>query len=170
MQPAIYRAADAGESVIPTLQQNGGPENQLHSEGNHRVAYREHFFPHRNILETGTGGHDVSLSRLSYLLIGPHFLLVENVNRRVVLDADNHGFEDVYVPAVCDSEPNHLVGFREKAATQRHAQISRDDSKNNRLPYPNRVTTLHWRASWKSLHRTTEILRRAADWANGTVG
>jgi len=39
-------------------------------------------------------------------------LLVDDVDRIVVLDADNHGFENIYVPAIRDSEPDDFIGFR----------------------------------------------------------
>lgn len=58
-----YIARPTSGSVVPALQQNGGPENPLHSEGNHRVAHRKHFFAHRNILKSGRGGHGASLLR-----------------------------------------------------------------------------------------------------------
>src|SRR6266481_5188467 len=52
-------------------------------------------------------------------------VLVDHVDRIVMLDAHNHGFENVDVPAIRDSEPDDVVGFRQHPSTQRNSQVSK---------------------------------------------
>lgn len=69
--------------------------------------------------------------------------LVKNVNRGVVLNAQNHGFEDVNVPALVDPKPDRILGFGHQPTSQRHSNTSRQNPQNHRLPDPDRVTTVH---------------------------
>src|SRR5208283_2020514 len=46
--------------------------------------------------------------------------LIQPVNRIVVFDCENHGLEDVHVPAISDSQANNLGGFRHQPPAQWH--------------------------------------------------
>src|ERR1700678_3199000 len=51
---------------------------------------------------------------------------VDDGNRAIVLDGQNHRFEDVHIPAFRDPEADNVVGFRHQPAAQRDPQIARN--------------------------------------------
>ncbi len=60
--------------------------------------------------------------------------LVDDVNRVVVLDGNHHGLENVNIPAIGNAQADRVIGFRQQAASQRHAKLSRCNSEDYRLP------------------------------------
>jgi hypothetical protein len=91
-------------------------------------------------------------------------LLVENVNRDVVLNGHNHRLEDVHIPTVRDPQAETLACFRHQTAAQGHAKISRGDAENDRLPHPGCVSTFHRWSPETSLPRTASLSGRGSNW------
>jgi|SRR5580658_2612323 hypothetical protein len=69
--------------------------------------------------------------------------LIQYVNRVVMFDGQNHGLENIHVPAIRDSQTNNIVGLRHQAPAQRHSQVPCYYPEYHRLPHPDRVATYH---------------------------
>jgi hypothetical protein len=88
-----------------------------------------------------------------------------------MLDSVNHGFEDVYIPAISDPQTDHVTRFRQQAASQRHTHIPCYNSKDYRLPHPGCVATFHGVTPWLALNFSNRaiVVYRSGP-ANGTGG
>jgi hypothetical protein len=54
-----------------------------------------------------------------------HFVpLIENVNGIVVLDAHNHCFENIHIPAIRDAQTDDIIRLGQQPAAQRYAEAS----------------------------------------------
>jgi hypothetical protein len=69
--------------------------------------------------------------------------LINDVNRVIVLDGDDHGFENVHIPAVRDAQPDYFIRFRHQAPAQWNPQIAGYHPKYHWLPHPNCVSAFH---------------------------
>src|ERR1700733_14224548 len=96
--------------------------------------------------------------------------LIQYVNRVVMLDGQNHGLENIDVPAVRDSQTNHIFGLGHEAPAQRYPQVPCYDSEYHRLPHPDRVATYHLSPLMRLVRRTRASFGQACDLANGTAG
>src|ERR1700674_2169796 len=70
-------------------------------------------------------------------------LIHQDASPVVLFNGENHVFVDVYVPTLSNSEPH--CGFRlpDNHTAQRHAQFIRRHLQNDRLSYPERISTWH---------------------------
>jgi hypothetical protein len=94
--------------------------------------------------------------------------LVEDINGVVVLDTDNHGLENIDVPAIGDAKTDNIARLRQQSTTQRNAKIACYHSENDRLPHPHFVGAFH-RCTLLSFTAANEmILEGAANLTNGT--
>lgn len=50
--------------------------------------------------------------------------LIQYVNRIIMFDRQHHGFEDVHVPAIGDTQANDFRGFRYQTAAKWHPQVA----------------------------------------------
>src|SRR5690348_963334 len=73
----------------------------------------------------------------------PKSLSIHQNDGAIVLHGDDHGFENVDVPAVGDAQPQDVVGFADQAPAQWDSHVARDDVQNHRLPHPDCVSTFH---------------------------
>jgi hypothetical protein len=100
-----------------------------------------------------------------------HFVpLIENVNGIVVLDANDHGFENVHIPAVSDTQSDDVARLGQQPSAQRYAKASCYHSKNYRLPHPDFVTTFHRRPLLRVTSANEYIFEPGSNLTNGTGG
>jgi len=86
-----------------------------------------------------------------------------------MLDAHNHGFENIDVPAIRDSEPDYVVRLGQHPAAKWNSQVPCYYSKHHRLPHPSCVAAFH-SPLLRKLLATIESLKLGFGLANGTGG
>lgn len=70
-------------------------------------------------------------------------LLIHDINWVVVLNRQNHGFENIHVPALGDPQSHSVIRLQHQPPAQRHSKVSCQDPQHHRLPHPHRVAAFH---------------------------